>query len=247
MSRRRRNTRLRELLLGATLVMLGSRGSAAPNGLTQIPIAKVFGDGVGAFSLAYTQLDTTSTVYTAQYGLGNWLELGVDYQAAPRRQQTPLGNFKVLLLHQPHQIPDVAAGMQNLAFGQAAVPYLVATTAPWAPDARGRGAPGLTLGVIRPSGSGYQLLAGLSYNLSANLQLVADGITGPESYRTVGVIASLSKEVTLNLAYAQPNDRARNPRGFIVNLAYTLHLKGHSPQQGGPSEKNPTPGGAGPA
>jgi opacity protein-like surface antigen len=142
-------------------------------------------------------------------------------------------------------VPDVAAGIQNLAIGQEAVPYLVATTAPWAPDKRGRGAPGLSLGVIRPSGSGYQLLAGLSYNLSPNVQLVADGITGPESYRTVGVIANLSKEVTLNLAYAKPNDSRKNPDGFIFNLAYTVHLKGGGQSQGGPSEKNPTPGGSG--
>ena len=70
--------------VGAWLVIMSGRAHAAPNGLTQIPIAKVFGDGVGAFSLAHSQLDTNSTVYTAQYGLWNWLELGVDYQAAPR-------------------------------------------------------------------------------------------------------------------------------------------------------------------
>jgi len=244
MSKQRTKNRIGAQCMGAVLAALSGRASAAPNGLTQIPIAKVFGDGVGAFSLAHSQLDSTSTVYTAQYGLWNWLELGVDYQAAPGGQTTPLGNGKVLLLHQPHHVPDVALGIENLAVGQEAVPYLVATTVPWAPDARGRGAPGLSLGVIRPGGSGCQLLAGLSYNLSANLQLVADGITGPESYRTVGVIASLSRAITLNLAYAGPNDREKNRDGFIFNLAYTVHLKGGK-RQGGPNEKNPSPGGAG--
>jgi hypothetical protein len=234
------------MLFGA--LALGTSGGAArgaPNGLTQIPIAKVFGDGVGAFSLAHTQTDSVSSIYTAQYGLWNWLELGVDYQAAPGGQQTPLGNAKVLLLHQPHRIPDVAAGIQNIAANQKAAPYVVATTAPWAPDAHGRGAPGLSLGVIRPSGgSAYQLLAGLSYNLSSNFQLVADGITGPENYRTVGFIVNLSKVVTLNLAYAQPNDGAKNAAGFIFNLAYTLHLKGGGRSEERPSEKHPASGGA---
>jgi hypothetical protein len=33
------------------------------------------------------------------------------------------------------------------------------------------------------------------------------------------------------------------PDGFVLNLAYTVHLKGGK-QQGGASDKNPVPGGA---
>jgi hypothetical protein len=49
----------------------GSAVQAAPNGLTQIPIAKVFGDGVSAFSVAWARQSSDTTVYTAQYGLVN--------------------------------------------------------------------------------------------------------------------------------------------------------------------------------
>src|SRR3954454_14895838 len=68
MSKQRTKNRIEALCMGAVLAALGGRANAAPNGLTQIPIAKVFGDGVGAFSLAHSQLDSTSTVDTAQYG-----------------------------------------------------------------------------------------------------------------------------------------------------------------------------------
>lgn len=220
------------------LVGLAQAAHAAPNGLTQIPIAKVFGDGVGAFSLAHAQQDTVSTVYTAQYGLWNWLEVGMDYQAAPKDQRTLLGNAKVLLLHQPKHLPDLAAGLQNLGHRQKAVPYLVATTAP--------SKVGLSLGIIRPSsGSAYRGMIGVSYNVTPNFQVVVDDITGRDNSRTFGFIANLSKLVTLNLAYARPHG-GPNADGFIFNLAYTLHLKGGG-EQGGTKEKNqaPAPGGSG--
>jgi hypothetical protein len=55
---------------------------------------------------------------------------GSAVQAAPAGQQTLLGNTKVLLLHQPRHLPDVAAGVLNLAPHQKLLPYLVASTAP---------------------------------------------------------------------------------------------------------------------
>jgi hypothetical protein len=224
---------------GLLLFMLGlvpGSAQAAPNGLTQIPIAKVFGDGVGSFSVARSQQSSDTTVYTTQYGIRNWLEAGLDYQAAPANQQTVLGNVKVLLLHQPRQRPDIAAGLQNLAPHQKTLPYLVVTTAPRAI--------GYSLGVTRTSSGGYQLMGGLSYSLNPNFQFVFDGITGGESYRTLGCIANVSKNLTLNLAYTRPNELKQNPAGFVVNLAYTLHIKGGKTQGGAP-EKNPAPAGGG--
>jgi hypothetical protein len=213
--------------------MAAREAGAAPNGLTQIPIAKVFGDGVGSFSLARSQQSSDTTVYATQYGLWNWLEVGADYQAAPAGQQTLLGNAKVLLLHEPRRRPDVAAGLLNLAPHQKTIPYLVATTAPRAI--------GYSLGVTRTGSGGYQLMGGLSYNLTPNFEIVFDGITGGESYRTLGFIANLSKSLTLNLAYARTNQARENPSGYVLNLAYTVHLKGGK-QQGGTSDKNPAPG-----
>lgn len=223
--------------LAVTLLMAG-RVQAAPNGLTQIPIAKVFGDGVASFSLARSRQSDDSTVYTAQYGVSNRFEVGLDYQAAPAVQRTFLGNTKLLLLHQPRRLPDVACGILNVAPGQKAVPYLVATSAPraW----------GFSLGVIRPSGgTAFRGLVGLSYGITPALQVVSDFINGRENYATLGGIYALSKTVTVNLAYALPNDGARNPHGYVLDVAYTFHLKGGGHPQGGPENRNPAPGPAG--
>ena len=223
-------------------VGLAGAARAAPNGLTQIPIAKVFGDGVAAFSVARSLQSSQTTTYTTQYGLFNRFEAGMDYQAAPPDQTTFLGNVKYLIAHSPGRLPDIACGLTNLATGQKAAPYLVATTQPRAT--------GLSVGLIRPSGGdAYYGMGGLSYNVSPTFQLVADYIGGQANYGTVGVIDSLTKTLTVNVAYAQPNtagDAAGdglNPRGYLVNLSYVFHLKGGNKAPPGTSNKNPAAGG----
>ncbi len=151
-------------------------------------------------------------------------------------QRTFLGNVKILVAHHPRRLPDVAVGMTNLATGQKAAPYAVATTQP--------SAFGVSLGVIRPGGSGYEGMAGLAYNVTPTVQIIGDEIGGAQNYGTLGVIAALSKTITLNVAYARPNG-AGNPQGYVVNLAYTFHLKGGGGGQSGTQSKNPTAGGGG--
>jgi hypothetical protein len=56
------------------------------------------------------------------------------------------GNTKYLLVHAPAHFPDVACGLQNVATGEHAVPYVVATTQP--------SALGFSLGLIHPSAAG---------------------------------------------------------------------------------------------
>ena len=230
------------LFLNISLLFCASGAGAAPNGLTQIPIAKVFGDGVAAFSVARAEQGSKSTFYTTQYGIANVLEVGIDYQAAPENQETFLSNFKVLLAHNPGHVPDIAAGLQNVATGQKAVPYLVATTQPRAT--------GFSLGAIRSGGGAYYALGGISYNLSPTVEIVADYIGGRASYGTLGVIASINKNISLNVAYAQPNTAGDplgdglNPRGYVVNLSYVFHLKNQHGSQTG-SAKNPAAGAGG--
>lgn len=209
----------------ALLAALAVFGSApvwgAPNGLTQIPIAKVFGDGVASISLARVAQSSQATTYTTQYGIANLFEVGLDYQASPPGQETVLSNFKYLIAHRPGRLPDIALGMTNVATGQQAVPYAVATTQP--------GATGLSLGLIRPSGGhAYDGMAGVSYNITPTVELVADDIGGRDNYATFGVIANVTKTISLNVAYSQPcsSDGGANLKGYIVNLAYTFHLKG---------------------
>jgi hypothetical protein len=231
------------IAVAALSLMAGGAVSArcAPNGLTQIPIAKVFGDGVAAFSVARVAQGSQTTTDTAQYGIGNVCEVGLDYQAAPSDQKTFLGNVKYLFVHRPGRMPDMACGLTNLATGQKAVPYIVATTQPKAT--------GFTLGSIRPTGGdAYYGLAGVSYNITPDFP-ASRRRDRRASYGTLGVIASLTKTITLNVAYAQPNtgssDGGTNPHGYVFNLAYTFHLKGGSKGQDKPQNKNPTAGGVG--
>lgn len=223
-------------LLSVLVLTVISPAGAAPNGLTQIPIAKVFGDGVASFSVARAVQSSQTTTYTAQYGVGNVLEFGVDYQAAPPDQKTLLGNLKYLVAHRPGRLPDIAFGMTNVATGQKAAPYAVATTQPRAT--------GVSLGLIRPSGSGWEGMGGISYNLTPTVEIVGDYIGGAQNYGTLGVIASLTKTVSLNVAYAQPNG-AGNPRGYVLNLSYTFHLKGGSKAQDSTQNANPAAGAGG--
>jgi len=217
---------------------------AAPNGLTQIPIAKVFGDGVASFSIAQTQETTQGTTFTTQYGVDNNFEVGIDYQASPADQKTFLTNVKYLLAHNPGHIPDIAIGLTNLATGQKAVPYAVATTQPRAV--------GISLGMTRPnSGNAADGMAGISYNVTPRIEVVGDYIGGRESYGTLGIIANVTDKFSVNVAFARPNsshadEGGTNPNGYIVNLAYTFHLKGGSRSQAAPSN-NPAAaaGGAG--
>lgn len=157
------------------LLLLPQTAHCAPNGYTQIPIAKVFGNGVAAFSLNMSDLgyprSLFSTVYTMQYGLLNRFEAGFDYQAQPSSQETWLGNAKYLLMHEPGRLPDVACGVINVASHEKALPYLVATTQP--------GNLGISLGLTGSSTTrGLTGMGGLAYNLSPTVQIVADIIGG---------------------------------------------------------------------
>ena len=236
-------------LVGSAIVVAGfvftsSPTFAAPNGYTQIPIAKVFGNGVAAFSFADSRLGYSSAVETTQYGLFNQFEVGLDYQSSPAYQRTLLGNAKYLIAHNPGHLPDIAVGMTNIARHQRADPYLVATTQP--------GALGFSLGVTRPTAGGFVGMGGVAYNLNPNVQLVADYVDGPSAYSTYGVIAAVTKTISVNVAYARPNAGggiagagvSGTPEGFVVNISYVFHaLHGRNGgDSGGP--KNSTAGGA---
>lgn len=225
------------------LALLAPPSGAAPNGYTQIPIAKVFGDGVASFSIARVVENSQYTTYTTQYGFLNKFEAGIDYQAAPADQRTFLTNFKWLVVHKPGHLPDIAVGLENVATGQQAVPYAVATTQPRAL--------GVSAGIIRPNvGDAYYGMGGLSYNITPNIQLVTDYIGGRADYTTYGFIATVAKNITVNAAYAQPNSAGNasngtlNNRGYILNVAYTFHLRGGGSAAPSIQNSNPTPAAA---
>ena len=84
----------------------------------------------------------------------------------PRTRPRSWATSRYLIAHSAWaDCPDIACGLTNLATGQKAVPYLVATTQPRAT--------GLSLGLIRPSGGdAYYGMGGVSYNVSPTLQFV---------------------------------------------------------------------------
>ena len=204
------------LLALLALAVVAMPVQAAPNGLTQVPLAPVYPAGDAVLGLTRARQGTTSTVYDLQFGVGDRGEVGIDYQAAPSVESFAAFKAKLLLMHKPERFPEVSLGIQNIASGQKAVPYLVATTQ--------TGATGITLGSIR-SGSGYQGMWGLTYHLSPFVQAVIDRIGGPSGHGTLGLIWTLSPELSVNLAYSHPNHSESGPRGFVANIAYVLRLK----------------------
>ena len=231
-------------MVAAVILGVSVPAFAAPNGYTQIPIAKVFGNGVAAFSYSVSRLGYSAADETTQYGVFNRFEVGVDYQSAPDYDRSLLGNAKYLLVHEPGHLPDVAVGMTNIARHQRADPYLVATTQP--------GAIGVSLGLTRPTADGFVGMGGIAYNLNPNTQFVADYVDGRTAYTTVGVIDAITPTVSINLAYARPNaggglrgvGTAGTPVGFVFNVAYVFHArhgKGDSRNAGG-GTTNPAAG-----
>jgi hypothetical protein len=231
-----------QLALIFSVAALAKSAGAAPNGYTQIPIAKVFGKGVADLSFSMSRLGRSAVDYETQYGLTNEFEIGLDYQAQPTDDRAVLANAKYLLLHRPGRLPDVAVGVVDIASNQRAQPYLVATTQP--------GAIGFSLGVTRPNPGGYVGMGGFAYNINADTQLVADYISGSDNYSTYGIVREIGEGISVNVAYARPNTPgdveagAGNPRGFVFNVAYTFHAL-RSKTSGGDGNTTPSPASAG--
>lgn len=205
-------------LIVILIALMQSCVNASPNGLNQIPIAKVYGDGGFASSYSLSNLGGSQSFLTTQYGLYNIAEVGVDYQMSPADQSAFLLNGKLLLLHKPGNLPDVAVGFENLATHRQTEPYLVATTQP--------SLFGFSLGAIRPAGQTFEGMGGVSYNASKTLQIVADTITGRSNFTTLGVIDNVTPMIQVNVAYAQPNSGEAGGPGYIFNVTYIFHLKG---------------------
>ena len=224
---------------------------AAPNGYTQIPIAKVFGKR-GRRLLVFGEPiglqrggrdDAVRAVQPVRGG--SRLPERADYD------RSLLGNAKYLLVHDPGHLPDVAAGMTNIARHQRADPYLVATTQP--------GAIGVSLGLTRPTAGGFVGMGGVAYNLNPNAQFVADYVDGRGAYTTVGVIDAITPTDQRQFCVCAPELRAGDcaasarsgsaDRDSSLNLAYVFHAR-HGKDSvvacgGGGGSKNPTAAGAG--
>lgn len=163
---------------------------AAPTGLNVMTTADVLGhnevaleyqnDGVRLFG------DDCNHWALLQVGLFDRLELGVD--RCFDGEEGTFGNAKVLLQEEGERRPAVAVGVQNLAEGESAQPYVAV-----AKDAAGAR---LHLGVIRLDDE-TEIMAGVEWGLAERATLILDHVTGTGSVSGVGLGVDVTNKVSL--------------------------------------------------
>jgi len=181
------------VVLAYLMIALAQCAYAAPTGLNVMTTADVLGhnevaleyqnDGVRLFG------DDCSHWALLQLGLLDRVELGVD--RCFDGEMGTFGNAKVLLQEEEETRPAVAVGVQNLADGESAQPYVVL-----AKDTAGAR---LYLGVIRLDGD-IEIMAGVECGLSEPVTLMVDHVTGEESASGVGLGVDLTEGLSLCLS-----------------------------------------------
>jgi hypothetical protein len=168
-----------------TLVCAASAALAAPSGLNIITTADMVGPGEIALEYANDgpRLFGGDCNHWAllEVGLGNRAEVGVD--RCFDGETGTFGNVKVLLQPEDETRPAVALGVQNLARGELAEPYLALSK-----DVdRAR----LHLGAIRLEGD-IEAMAGVEWSLGGPTALVLDHVSGADSATGVGLDVEVS-------------------------------------------------------
>ncbi len=171
-------------------IALAQCAYAAPTGLNVMTTADVLGhnevaleyqnDGVQLFG------DDCNDWALLQVGLFDRLELGAD--RCFDGEEGTFGNVKVLLQEEEETRPAVAVGVQNLAEGESAQPYVAV-----AKDAAGAR---LHLGVIRLDDE-TEIMAGVEWGLAERATLVLDHVTGTGSVSGVGLGVDVTDKVSL--------------------------------------------------
>ncbi len=174
----------------AAVIALAQCAYAAPTGLNVMTTADLLGhnevaleyqnDGVRLFG------DDCSHWALLQLGLLDRVELGVD--RCFDGEQGTFGNAKVLLQEEDETRPAVAVGVQNLADGESAQPYLAL-----AKDAAGAR---LHLGVIRLDDE-TEIMGGGEWGLAERATLILDHVTGTGSVSGVGLGVDMTDKVSM--------------------------------------------------
>ncbi len=181
------------VVLAGLVIALAQCACAAPTGLNVITTADVLGhnevaleyqnDGVQLFG------SDCNDWALLQVGLFGRLELGAD--RCFDGEQGTFGNAKVLLQEEEETRPAVAVGVQNIAEGESAQPYLAL-----AKDAAGAR---LHLGVIRLDDE-TEIMAGVEWGLAERATLVLDHVTGTGSVSGVGIGVDVTDKVSILLS-----------------------------------------------
>ena len=187
------------------------RAAAAPTGLAIIPTADLLPPGVASLEVETVGNRALpggegETPALSQFGLTTRLDAGSDRRIGGGPGHTLL-NAKWLVLPEERGLPAIAVGVQNVAGGLRAEPYLVGT--------RSLGQTRFHLGALRTEGA-LRPLAGIDHTLGT-LMLMAEVLGGPEGVAAGGIALPLTSR--LGLTYAATLPTRGGQVGHIVNLA----------------------------
>jgi len=203
------------LLLAALAALAPSlKAAAAPSGLSLIPTADLLPPGVASLEVETVgdhvlPGDQGETFALSQFGVTMRLEAGADRRIGGCPGHTFL-NAKWLVLPEERGLPAVAVGIQNVAGGLRAEPFLVGT--------RSLAQTRFHLGTVRTEGA-LRPLAGIDHTVGT-LTLLAEVLGGPEGIAAGGIAVPLTSR--LGLTYAATLPTRGGQVGHIVNLALSV-------------------------
>ncbi|MHB9037134.1 MAG: hypothetical protein ACYC64_10720 [Armatimonadota bacterium] len=200
----------RNLIAAATLTLIGSPTLACYSGLALIPTADMIGDRQYSAEL---QLDgsvsgpTSETrVINTQFGFGDRLEAGLDFDVSDDTNTQVFVNAKYLLGTDTSRGLSFAAGVFSMEPSVKSSPYLVAT--------KELGALRLHIGGLRSESSNYWF-TGVDRVVSSRLTLMGDYTNGNGNYSSLGFNYQLDERVGLMLGAQFPNGSG--------GTLYTMH------------------------
>jgi len=211
---------LGRLLIAALAAVLTASIAAAPasacyTGLTIIPTAETVGAGQYAIE---PQLDggfpargADTRIINTQFGFGERVEAGVDYDLSEEAPTRVLLNAKYLLAPDTERAPGLAVGICNIGRDVKSAPYAVATHGMTV--VRGH------LGVSRIEGANCWFV-GMDRALTDRVVVMADYLSGAENFSAVGASYQFSERFGVLAGALFPNTRGEETR-FTVHLVFT--------------------------
>jgi hypothetical protein len=173
-------------------LMLPSATQAAPTGLNLMPTADLLAaeEAVSEFEVDGARLFDSECSQWAllQVGVSDRVEVGVD--RCFDGEKDTFGNAKLLLAREGRG-PAVALGVQNVAPGAQAQPYLSL--------AKDVGRARLHLGAIRLDGR-VEAMAGIERGIGDRLTLLLDHVTGDGAATGVGLSVNVAPGLSLTAA-----------------------------------------------
>lgn len=172
------------------LLLSASHAVAAPSGLNLITTADLLGHGEIALEYQNDGIrlfdHDCNHWLLLEIGITDRFELGVD--RCFDGETGTFGNVKVLLQPENERRPAVTLGVQNLAEGELAQPYLAL--------AKDVGEARWHVGAIRLEGD-VEAMVGLELSLAEPATLVLDHVSGADSASGLGLGLDLSEHVSL--------------------------------------------------